>query len=370
MIDLTRHPKGLRLLSLLDRAWAFVRGRGGGWRAAERNLNAFYERIWRQAAAAIGAEVENLGQGALEIRLGETRTRVAQNTTALDDLVTHRLVRLKAVMYRLLSRHGLPTPRYAEFDIEDMQPAVAFLENAKADCVVKPACDSGGGAGVATGIRTRWQLARAAYAAARFGGDLVIEEQVAGDNYRLLYLDGQLVDAVVRRPPTIVGDGRSTIARLVEQVNRLRLEGGAQVSHGLLQMDLDMKRTLAKQGLTFRSVPAKGAVVTLKTAINENAGADNETVTHLLADALIEEGARAATLAGVRLAGVDVITRDPSKSLADSGGVILEVNSPPGYYWHYHKRDGVCPVAVYVLEALLRPLVGGDKPRCSPGETT
>jgi cyanophycin synthetase len=353
MIDLTRHPKLLRMLSLFDRARAFVRGQGGGWRGAERNLAAFYDRIWREAAATLGAEVEALGQGALEIRLGEARTRVSQNATAIDDLVTHRVVRMKAVMYALLARHGLPTPRYAEFDVEDMRPAVAFLEKATQDCVVKPACGTGGGAGVATGIRTRWQLARAAYAAGRFGGELVIEEHVAGDNYRLLYLDGRLLDAVVRRPPTVLGDGHSTVARLVQQVNTLRLERGAQVSHGLLQVDLDMKRTLAKQGLTLASVPGKGTRVTLKTAINENAGADNETVTNDLSEILIEEGARAAALAGVRLAGVDIITPDPGKSLAEAGGVLLEVNSPPGYYWHYHKRDGVCPVAVHVLEALL-----------------
>ena len=36
----------------------------------------------------------------------------------------------------------------------------------------------------------------------------------------------------------------------------------------------------------------------------------------------------------------------------ESGGVILEVNSPPGYFWHYHKRDGSCPVALHVLRAL------------------
>ena len=35
------------------------------------------------------------------------------------------------------------------------------------------------------------------------------------------------------------------------------------------------------------------------------------------------------------------------------GGVVLEVNSPPGYFWHYKKRDGPFPVAVHVLNALL-----------------
>ena len=44
---------------------------------------------------------------------------------------------------------------------------------------------------------------------------------------------------------------------------------------GLLTLDLDMKRTLAKQGLSFSSVPLAGKAVSVKTAINENCGPDN-----------------------------------------------------------------------------------------------
>jgi cyanophycin synthetase len=359
MIDLTRHPRLLRLLSLADRAWTFVRRRKPGWREADRNLAAFYERVWREAAATLGAEIEDLGDGAFEIRLGDAWTRVAQNATAIDDLASHRVVRMKAVMYRLLQRAGVPVPRHVAFDVQDMRPAVAFMESLGRECVVKPASGTGGGEGVATGIRTRWQLARAAYAGGRFGGDLLIEEQLEGENYRLLFLDGRLLDAVLRRPPTVMGDGASTVGKLVQQANAQRMERGPEISHGLLRVDIDMQRTLARQGLSLSSVLAKGAVVTLKTAINENRGDDNETVTEQLSAALIEDAGRAASVSGLRLAGVDVLTRDATKPLAETGGVILEVNSPPGYYWHYHKRDGVCPVALHVLEALL--LGDGDK---------
>jgi D-alanine-D-alanine ligase-like ATP-grasp enzyme len=58
-----------------------------------------------------------------------------------------------------------------------------------------------------------------------------------------------------------------------------------------------------------------------------------------------------------RLAGVDVVTTDPSQSLADSGGVLLDVNPQPGIHHHYiyitdadHRNH---PVAVRLLESLL-----------------
>lgn len=360
MIDLTHHPRLLKLLSFAARAKNFVLRRNAPrWRAearASRNLSEFYNQIWRDAAERLGATIEPLGHDIFEVRLGEARTRVLQNFTAIDSLVSYRVVRTKPVMYDLLARHGLPVPRHREFGLDDLPGAAKFLDTCTGDCVVKPATMTGGGQGVVTGIRTHNQLARAAWAACAGGGTALIEEQVEGDNYRLLYLDGQLVDAVLRRPPTVVGDGSSTVGQLVEQANAARVEQGAAQSHVLLTLDLDMKRTLAKQGLSFRSVPAKGRAVVVKTAINENRGEDNEPAGHLLSEALVAEGARAAELAGLRLAGVDVVTRDPGVPLAEAGGVILEVNSPPGYYWHYHKRDGsVFPLAEYVLRALLAP---------------
>jgi cyanophycin synthetase len=354
MLDLTRHPRLLRLLARLDRVKRLLdRGRHAREQHAERNLSAFYARVWREAAAQVGARIDDLGHDVFEMRLGEARTRVLQNCTDIDGLGGQRVVRSKPVMYRLLAQEGLPTPGHLAYQFEDMGAAAQFLEEAGGPCVVKPACGTGGGLGVTTGVRTRWQLARASQAAARHGGGLLIERQVAGDNYRLLYLDGKLLDAVVRRAPAVVGDGRGSVARLVEAVNARRLEGGPAASHSLLTVDLDMKNTLARQGLSLRSVPAAGRVVRLKTASNQNAGADNETATALLCAAVVADGARAAAASGLRLAGVDVLTGDPGVPLREAGGVVLEVNSPPGYFWHYHKRDGAFPLAVHVLECLL-----------------
>jgi len=353
MLDLTRHPRLLKMLSWWDRIKGFMKGRHAKGRKVEHNLSAFYARIWREAAAQLGANIESLGHDVFEIRLGEVHTRVLQNFTGMDDLGTHCVVRAKPVIYRLMNRAGLATPRFLDFDIQDLGSAVAFMENTGADCVVKPASGTGGGLGVTTGVRSRWQLARAAANAGSFGGSLLIEEQVKGENYRLLYLDGKLIDAVIRRPPSVIGDGKASIAQLVEAVNSQRLQHEQSVSHDLLSVDMDMNHTLAKQGLSLRSVPASGSVVLLKTVINQNSGADNETATPLLCASIIADGARAAALAGVRLAGVDVITTDPSRPLLDTGGVLLEVNSPPGYFWHYHKRDGAFPLAVHVLECLL-----------------
>jgi D-alanine-D-alanine ligase-like ATP-grasp enzyme len=143
------------------------------------------------------------------------------------------------------------------------------------------------------------------------------------------------------------------VKRLVELHNEQRLSREAAMSQVLLTMDLDMRRTLAKQGLSLRSVPAAGHVVTLKTVVNENCGADNSTVTHLLHRSIIADGSRVAAALGGRFIGIDIVMSNPTVPLAESCGVILEVNGTPNLYYHYNKKDGACPVAVPLLRRLL-----------------
>lgn len=125
------------------------------------------------------------------------------------------------------------------------------------------------------------------------------------------------------------------------------------MSQVLLTIDLDMRRTLARQGLSLRSVPAAGKTVTVKAVVNENCGVDNSTVTHLLHPSIIEDGRRVAATMRARFIGIDIVMRDPTVPLRESGGVILEVNGTPNLYYHYNKQDGACPVAVDLLRRLL-----------------
>jgi D-alanine-D-alanine ligase-like ATP-grasp enzyme len=353
MFRLCTNPALLGGLYAMAMARAFARYRNPRRRAIGRHHVAFYDRMWREAAAELGGTCRSLGGDILEIELDGQRTRVVENSSAIDDPVTIAVLADKALTHRILGEHGLPVPMHAVFSLQDVDPAVEFLGRAGGDCVVKPAAGTGGGRGVTTGVRSRWQLARAAAGAAVYCDQLLIERQVSGENYRLLYLDGELVDAFVRRPPAVVGDGRSSVAALIRAANRQRLGRGAGLSQTLLTVDLEVRRTLARQGLSLRSVPDAGERVVVKTVVNENCGEENVPAGHVLCPAIVEAGARSVRALGARLAGVDVITSDPAVPLSEAGGVILEVNAPPNYYYHYCQSGGGRAVAVHVLKRLL-----------------
>jgi cyanophycin synthetase len=255
-------------------------------------------------------------------------------------------------VHRLLEKRQLRTPTYCEFTLNEVAKAADFVESSTSKCVVKPAY-AGGGRGVTTGVTGRFDLLRAAANAAVYGTDLMVEQHVPGDVYRLLYFDGMLMDAVLRRPSSVIADGRSTVRELIRLENETRLNAGPNLANALIGIDMDARSTLANQSLKLSSVPTKGVAVTLKTVINDNSQRDNFAAKHLLCKSIIEDGASAAAAVGVRLAGVDVITPDPRVPLAESGGVILEVNTTPSYHHHYYKRDGSYPVAIHLLPFLL-----------------
>ncbi len=340
----------LKILASASRARELSGRLSGKARTEKKQRAEFYRELWQQAAREIGATVMRTDGELLTISRGTDVARVFRNYTDLDGPVTLRAAGNKPLVHETLTEHGIPCPDFQRFASDDLNGAREFLHS-RGVCVVKPAAGTGAGAGVTTGITTRRQLFKSAMRAAAYGPELLIEEQIPGHNVRLLFLDGCLLDAVQRQAPSVVGDGRSTIGQLVQDANRERRDRGTRVAQVFLKHDLDMKTTLAEQGLSWRDTPNSGQSVRLKTVINDNAAADNVSVGHLLCDQLIQTGRRAARAMGIRLAGVDIVTTDLTVDLSATNGVILEINTAPGLYIH-QARQGTS-VAVPILDACL-----------------
>jgi D-alanine-D-alanine ligase-like ATP-grasp enzyme len=340
-----------------------LRGRGGGVLSPEVR-NAVYERIWRDAAAVAGAEVRPLGSGFLEVRRGGPAAKLWQQVVPLDDPVTLRLALDKPVVHELLTQASVPVPEHVEWSFTDPAPALEFMQRAGGPTVVKAASGTGGGEGTTAGVDTSARLMRARLQAGRFGGRLLIERQVPGPVYRLLFLDGELIDVIRHVPPRLAGDGRATVQELLGAENARRLSAAGAAGLSLLDVGLDTVFTLERQGLRLDSVVPAGTTIAIQTVTNDNRIEDTETVTEALDTELVDAAGRAAAAVGLRLAGVDVITPDPSRPLEQSGGVVAEVNGTPGIHHHYHVADAAkaTPVAVPILERVLQGLQQAKPP--------
>jgi D-alanine-D-alanine ligase-like ATP-grasp enzyme len=343
------------------------------WRRTQRTIrhedepidrSAYFRRLWLRSAEAVGAEVVELPDGFLELRANGRSMRTFGPLVPLDDPVTLELAGHKTASSALLRQAGVPTAKQVVVQPHHLDPAVAFLTEHRA-VVVKPQARTSSGAGVITHVRSERQLRRAVAEAASFGaGPVIVEAEVPGSVYRFLYLDGDLLDAVVRAPARVVGDGHRSVEALVRAENARRRELGDEAT-GLLPTGLELDTTLAASGRRRRSVPAVGDAVQVSGRSNTGDTVDSRSVLDSVSPDVVAAGTRAAGALGVRLAGVDIISADIGTSLERSGGVVSEINTTPGLHWHYL----VAPDSprVEVAQIIARRLLG--LPTDAPGAT-
>jgi cyanophycin synthetase len=303
----------------------------------------------------LNAEFVPLADDVWELRRGERRTRICNFQLEYDNPVVLRIAGNKPLVHRMFASHGLPVPDHAVFRLRELDTAYKFLERYPAGCVVKPA-DGFGGKGVTTHILSRSELRNAALLASLYSQQLLVEPQVPGECFRLLVLNGRVVDAVCRRGLRVTGDGVSSIAGLIELHNAGPRREGAP----LIDRDRDLEFTLRDQGLTLGSVPANGATLLLKSVNDatrkqvEVRTVYTENVMGQVSPHVIEQAEAAARIVGSNLLGVDIIARRIDLPLSQTGGVINEVNTTPALHHHYDaRRDAYPPVALLAVSDLL-----------------
>jgi cyanophycin synthetase len=242
-----------------------------------------------------------------------------------------------------------------------MRVALAFADSLQTACVVKPSRNTSSSAGVSVALRTMREVARGFRRAACYSDDILIEEHVTGDDYRVLVFDGECLSVVQRVRPHVVGNARDTVGALIDRENAARISSsdwhlGDPVLMPL-RKDRSARRALAEQGLSLRSVPAAGRRVELSRLANYGIGASYVECIDRTHPALLEASTAAAGAAGVVLAGIDIISPD----ISSTSYVINEINTTPGTYLHYfvdNSADARDP-----FRAILQRLVHASLPR-------
>lgn len=262
--------------------------------------------------------------GELALTHGGRTVRTFESLSELTSAVAFRRCDDKLLTRRVLSEAGLPVPpgRLATADRADE----AFLAE-HGEIVVKP-CRGEGGAGITVGV-TDVEGLHAALRAARTRCDRVLLEAVApGDDLRVLVIDGAVVAAAVRRPPSVVGNGRDTIGTLIEAVSRRRAEETDGVS--TVPLDDITEATVRAAGHDLDAVLDDGVVLQVRRTANLHTGGTIHDVTDRLHPTLADAAIRAADAIGLPVAGVDLMVEDPEQP----AHVFIEVNEQPGLANH------------------------------------
>ena len=184
----------------------------------------------------------------------------------------------------------------------------------------------------------------------------IIERYMPGHDYRVVVLDGEIISAYERISLSVVGDGKSTILRLLKAKQKLFIKNDRDTKINF--SDPRMKLKLKHLQLTFGSVLAKDKKVYLLDNANLSTGGDSVDVTTTMHPLFKKIAVNLTHDMGLRISGVDFmvtkgdLTMDPKKCRY----FIIEINAAPGLD-HYvttgdKQRKIVEAMYLKVLKAL------------------
>jgi len=249
----------------------------------------------------------------------------------------------KAVTRRVVEKAGLVVPEQIVAD-GDEDTLRSFLER-HGRVVVKPARGEQG-RGVAVGLETIEDTQRAIEAARKVCDRVLVEACFEGEDLRLVVIDFKLVAAAVRRPPNVIGDGRTSVRKLIESQSRRR--AAATGGESTIPVDSETERCLAAIGATLDSVPEEGRSIVVRKTANLHTGGSIHDVTGIVHSRLVEAATRAARAIDIPVVGIDFMVKSPS----EPDYVFIEANERPGLANHEPQ-----PTAERFLD-LLFPLSG------------
>lgn len=207
--------------------------------------------------------------------------------------------------------------------------------------VIKP-IDGNHGRGITVDINSYEDALEAFKVAKEVSRRVIVEKYITGEDYRLLVINNIFVAAAKRTPAHVVGDGKSTIEELVEEVNKdpRRGYGHEKVLTAITINDLT-KTIIADAGYTVDSVLKEGEQLILKDTANLSTGGTAEDVTDIIHPANVSMAERISKIIDLDICGIDVMTSDISQPLSDTSGAVLEVNAGPGFRMHLAPTTGL-----------------------------
>jgi cyanophycin synthetase len=302
-----------------------------------------------------GIPVQRMDDSSLvQLGYGKQQKRIWAAMTSSTSQIAVDMAADKDLTKNTLKAIGLPVPQGCVVTSADQLGEV--FEDLCPPLVAKPLCGNHG-RGVSLHLKTLDDLQFGFMAAQKISRSVVVEEQYAGKDYRILVVDGRTIAVAERVPAHIVGDGERTVAQLIEieNLDPRRGDGHEKVMTKIV-VDDAVIQTLAKAGLTTASIPARGQTVFLRSTGNISTGGTAVDCTDKIHPENAKIAERAALAIGLDVAGIDFIAPDITQPVSETGGGIVEVNAAPGLRMHMAPSVGSSqPVAERILDTVFPP---------------
>ncbi len=285
-----------------------------------------YATIIAEEARRRGILVEVLDPEWGEMRLvhGGRKIVTRESLSELTTAVAMSRCDDKRVTRRVFERAGLRVPRGKV--ASDEASDAAFLADV-GQLVVKPARGEQG-RGITVGIIDPDTLQPAIDLARTYCPDVLLEDCVEGEDLRIVVIGHAVVAAAIRRPATVVGTGRHTIAQLIDRHSRRR--AAATGGESTIPMDEVTTETVHAAGHHMDDVLPENESLRVRRTANLHTGGTIHDVTAQLHPNLADAAVSASQAIDIPVTGVDMIV--PAVDKPDY--VLIEANERPGLANH------------------------------------
>jgi cyanophycin synthetase len=313
-------------------------------------LNRIQELSWKfglgpstraiaDAALDRGIPVTRIGKGSIiQLGYGKYHKKIEGTLTDNTSCISVDMACDKTVTKELLEQAGIPVPKGGV--CRTIKEAIQTAEEIGYPVVLKPV-NGNQGKGVSLNIQCPEEIPEAFRIAAAFSENILVEEYINGNDYRILVVGNQVSAVSLRIPANVIGDGRHTIAQLVELKNKDERRGEDH-ERPLTKIKLDeiSMAILKKQGYLPDSIPQKGIRVYLKMSGNLSTGGEAVDYTDRIHPDNQQIAIRAAKIIGLDIAGIDIKCKNIDKPLTLGQGAVIEVNASPGIRMHLYPSKG------------------------------
>lgn len=286
-----------------------------------------------------------------QIGYGANQKRIQATVTSETSSIGVEIACDKEDTKHLLEQAEVPVPKgeiiKTERGLKDTIEAFGY------PLVIKP-INGNHGRGITINIMN-WEDATEALAQAKkISSSVIVEKYITGEDYRLLVIDYKLVAAAKRTPAHVIGNGKSTIQELIDEVNKDPRRGyGHEKVLTMITVNEMTNHLLETHHFTLETVLKSGEQFNLKDTANLSTGGTATDVTDIVHPDNIFMAERIAKVIGLDICGIDIMTSDISLPLEKTNGAILEVNAGPGFRMHLAPTEGLPRnVAASVMDML------------------
>ncbi|MGP9625794.1 DUF3541 domain-containing protein [Halomonas sp. AOP42-A1-22] len=300
---------------------------------------------WRRG---LKVNVDSDGANAFQRYTISSDKKELKFNTSLVNLTTSKalgIVKDKNLTRVLLEESSLPVPKGRKFlKNEGVASLIQFAESIGYPVVLKPLRGKKG-IGVFSDLSDSKMLIESYEILTDKMSleEFILEKHFEGNDYRIVATRNKMLAATKRLPAFVVGDGLSTVSKLIINKNSNRRKNPF-LSTGLIKKDEEVMRYIRSAGYSLESILNDGLELRLRGKANASAGGDSVDVTNSIPTEIQAAAIKAVkAIPGLEYGGVDILYDEVSGDFS-----IIEINGRAQVSLNMYPSIGV----------------GQDIPRC------